>query len=67
MSATTWTTEGGRNDAARERAAAFMRPCSVKYLHPHFQGAHNIVGVYDHGRPVGRRCVSCGASEETKR
>lgn len=24
MTATNWTTEGGRNDAARERAAAFM-------------------------------------------
>lgn len=24
MTATNWTTEGGRSDAARERAAAFM-------------------------------------------
>lgn len=42
-----------------------LKPCPTKYKYPYWQGKHNIVGVYVRGKCVGRRCVSCGASEST--
>lgn len=39
----------------------WAKPCRTKYQHPTFQGQHNVVGIYDKGRLIGRRCVSCDA------
>ena len=39
----------------------FAKPCPVKYEYPGFQGKHNVVGIYDRGRMVGKRCASCRA------
>ena len=45
----------------------WSKPCRTKYTHPAFVGQHNVVTIYDHGKPVGRRCVSCDAKTDTLR
>lgn len=52
-----------RDDGSMNATTKMQSPCPTKYDYPGFQGKHNIVGVYDRGTPVGRRCVSCGAAD----